>query len=242
MLTSLESSFCFILVRPQMGENIGAAARAMANFGISDMRLVAPRDGWPNDRAISLASKAFDGYVQVRVFDTLAEAMEGVHYAYATTARRRDLEKPGFSPKEAVEHGAARAANIAIIFGPERTGLENNEISECQALIHIPTMEGFSSLNLGQSALLMGYEIMLNSLGPTPPALSRPLSSVAPYEQFEFMFTRLQTTLEDRDFFKEASLKPTILKNIKTMFMRAEMSEQEIKTFHGILSALAGKL
>ncbi|RJL05589.1 RNA methyltransferase, partial [Paracoccus siganidrum] len=148
-----------ILVRPQMGENIGAAARAMLNFGLTRLRLVAPRDGWPNPRAVAMASGAAGRVLdQARVYPTLAEAMEGIDYAFATTARGRELTKPVFTPASAMEKARAHDGNCAIIFGPERAGLENEDVARANAIVTVPVNPEFASLNLAQAVLLMGYE------------------------------------------------------------------------------------
>lgn len=226
-----------ILTRPQMGENIGAAARAMANFGLTTMRIVNPRDGWPNKAATSMASGAFDeGHVKAELFDTLAEALHDVNYAYATTARLRDLAKPVMIPRTAAEDATARLTDqqVAFVFGPERTGLENEEVVQCQQLVTVPTAPNFSSLNLGQCVLLIAHELF-NARGHI--AAEAP-HAPARQKDFNALYDRLDGLLEDGRFFREAALRPTMTRNIKTMLMRAEMSEQEVRTYHGILSAL----
>ncbi len=149
-----------ILTRPQMGENIGAAARAMLNFGLTDLRLVAPRDGWPKTRAIAMASGAAGQVLdRARVYPTLAEAMADIDFAYATTARGRELTKPVLTPATAMADGRARVAageRIAIIYGPERAGLENDDVARANAIITVPVNPDFPSLNLAQAVLLNG--------------------------------------------------------------------------------------
>ncbi len=230
----------FILVRPQMGENIGAAARAMANFGLRDLRIVAPRDGWPSVAATANSAGAFDEMDEVKVFDTLNAATADLNHLFATTARDRVMAKPVFTPAAAIEDTLKRAGQkIGFVFGPERTGLENDEIVLCQSIIMIPTNPVFASLNLAQTALLIGYEF-IRATNNTP-ALAPAQEIPATQDKLDEMFTRLQTELENNQFFKTDELKPTMLRNIRTMFMRGEWSEQEIRTFHGILSALSGK-
>ena len=227
-----------ILTRPQMGENIGAAARAMANFGLGRMRIVNPRDGWPNDAATSMASGAFDeGHVEAELFDTLEDALHDVSYAYATTARRRDLAKPMMIPRAAAEDATARLndSQVAFVFGPERTGLENEEVVQCQQLITVPTAPDFSSLNLGQCVLLVAHELF-NARGHTP---TESPHAPAPQEEFNAFFDRFDGLLDEGRFYREEGLRPTMTRNIRTMMLRAEMSEQEIRTYHGILSALS---
>ena len=230
-----------LLVRPQMGENIGAAARAMANFGLTDLRLIAPRDGWPNDRAMDMASGAFDHMPAPRVFDSLAAASADLHHLYATTARRRDLVKPVFTPDAAVTDGLTKAGQTGFVFGPERTGLENDDLSLCHALITIPTNPNFSSLNLGQSVLLMAYAYMQSTHDQKPRTL--PLGDSFPATQADLIgfYNRLETALDENGFFKSPGLKPTMIRNIRAIFARAEMTEQEVRTLHGVLSALTNK-
>ncbi|MGB3148857.1 MAG: RNA methyltransferase, partial [Paracoccaceae bacterium] len=152
----------FILVRPQMGENIGAAARAMLNFGLSHMRLVDPRDGWPNPRAVSMASGAAGRVLDYAgVFPSVPAAIGDCAYVFATTARGRDLTKPVMTPERAMEHARALSAGgqkVAFLFGPERAGLENEDIVRANAIISVPVNPDFPSLNLGQAVLLCAYE------------------------------------------------------------------------------------
>ena len=148
-----------ILVRPQMGENIGAAARAMLNFGLTEMRLVEPRDGWPNPRAVAMASGAAGQVLDAaRVYPTLAEAMEGIDFAFATTARGRELSKPVHTPATAMEMARAYPGRCAIIFGPERTGLENDDVARANAIVTVPVNPDFPSLNLAQAVQLLAYD------------------------------------------------------------------------------------
>lgn len=223
-----------------MGENIGAAARAMLNFGLTDLRIVAPRDGWPNQAATDNGAGAFD-VIDARVFDTLQEALADCHYAYATTARLRDMVKPVMRPAPAMDDAKARAAegqNIALVFGPERTGLENDDVALCHALINVPTNPDFSSLNLAQCVLLIAYawhsagDAQKSSLGENLPATQ---------EKQEEFFKRLEEELESSGFFRDEGLKPTMVRNIRNMLSRGEMTDQELRTFHGMISALIGK-
>ncbi len=151
----------FVLVRPQMGENIGAAARAMWNFGLDRMRLVDPRDGWPNPKADAMASGAGRLLDEAQFFKTTAEALEDCTYVFATTARQRGLTKPAFSPEGAMKLAAekiAKGEKIAVLFGPERAGMENDDIARANAVINVPVNPEFASLNLAQCVLLTAYE------------------------------------------------------------------------------------
>ncbi len=223
-----------------MGENIGAAARAMANFGLRELRIVAPRDGWPSDAATANAAGAFDEMDEVRVFDTLQAATADLNYLFATTARTRVMAKPVFTPAAAIEDTLRRTEQkVGFVFGPERTGLENDEIVLCQGIVTIPTNPVFASLNLAQTALLIGYEFIRAT--NDAPALQPAQDIPATQDRLDEMFARLQGELEEAKFFKTEELKPTMLRNLRTMFMRGEWSDQEVRTFHGILSALSKK-
>lgn len=227
----------FILVRPQMGENIGAAARAMLNFGMTDLRLVAPRDGWPSEPATANGAGAFD-VIDVKVFATMQEAVADLHYLFATTARPRDIAKEVYTPAAAIEATIKSNQKTGFVFGAERTGLENDEIALCQSIVTIPTNPDFSSLNIAQSVLLMAYEFerSKNAVAPLTPAHDAP----ATQDKLEEMLMRLQTELESGQFFKTETLKPTMLRNLRAMFLRGNWSDQEVRTFHGIISALMG--
>lgn len=238
----LTSQVSFILVNPQMGENIGAAARGMMNFGLTDLRIVAPRDGWPNHKAIEMSAGAFDHMPAPTVFDTLEQASADLNKLYATTARRRDMVKPVFTPDAAIVDGMAICAEplskIGFVFGPERTGLENDDLSRCNAIINVPTHPDFSSLNLGQCVLLIAYAISNRAEGTE--GLTLPMSDSAPVslEKMDEFLARLEGALEDGRFFKAEDMKPTMIRNIRNIFMRGDLSDQEVKTLHGIVSAL----
>ncbi len=232
---------CIILVHPQMGENIGAAARAMLNFGLDDLRLVAPRDGWPNPRAVDMASGAFEKMPAVRVFESLQDAAADLHMLYATTARVRDMVKPVFTPMAAAHDAKARkdaGQNVGFVFGPERTGLENEDVMRCQAVITIPTNPEFSSLNLGQSVLLVANAAAQASDDTPPAQMSYGDSEAVSHGKLEDFLVRLEDELDSGGFFKAANLKPTMVKNIRAMFTRADLSDQEVKTLHGVVSSL----
>ena len=225
-----------VLVHPQMGENIGAAARAVLNCGLVELRLVKPRDGWPSEPAQAMSSGALDKMPPVQVFETTAEAIADCHYVYATTARLRDMEKPVMTAREAATDMHARGEQkTAILFGPERAGLTNDDVALAHAAITIPLNPEFSSLNLAQAVLLCAYEysVAAESFDDAPkthtPALQK---------DFEDMFLRLEQVLDDHHFFRSDEMKPTTSRNLRAMLSRAEMTEQEVRTFHGIITAL----
>ncbi|MGB0719765.1 MAG: RNA methyltransferase, partial [Bdellovibrionales bacterium] len=238
------SSVSIILVRPQMGENIGAAARAMLNFGFADLRIVSPRDGWPNARAVDTASGAFDQMPPPRVFDDLPGALADLHHVYATTARPRDLVKPVLTPEGVLEDSTSRLENsqrIGIVFGPERTGLENDDLALCNTLVTIPANPDFSSLNLGQCVLLMVSTLGRLAFDQSATPLDHGDSGAVTHDKLEEFLIRLEGELDSAGFFKAQGLKPTMIRNIRAIFTRADLSDQEVRTLHGIVSALIGK-
>lgn len=232
-----------ILVNPQMGENIGAAARAMLNFGLTDLRIVNPRDGWPNETAIANASGAFDIMPAPQIFDDVASALKDCHTVYATTARPRDMVKKVFTPESAAQEIVkqhSEGLKTAILFGAERTGLTNDEIVQADHIISIPTNPDFWSLNLAQSVLLISHEI--HKLQVSVESIETPTgdSVTATHEELDGMLLRLEDELEKKNFFRSKDLKPTMLRNIRNIFTRTQMTEQEVRTMQGIISALIG--
>jgi len=232
-----------ILIAPQMGENIGASARAMCNFGLSELRLVNPRDGWPSDSATANAVGAFDIMSAVEVFDNTAEALKPYHTIYATTARARDMRKPVFTARQAagdIAEKQTQGLRTAIMFGGERAGLTNEDIALSTNIINIPTNPDFSSLNLAQSVLLIANEIFQDT--HDTPAVQTPTGDSAPvtHEELDEMITRLGIELNNHNFFRNPDMKPTMMNNIRTMLTRANLTEQETRTYQGIISALIG--
>jgi tRNA/rRNA methyltransferase len=229
-----------ILSHPQMGENIGAAARAMKNFGLSDLRLIAPQCGWPNDRALVLASGAGDIIERAKLFDTAAEAVADIRLVFATTARDRDVLRDILIPEEAARR--LRAASLeglttAILFGGERAGLDNDEMSLAEAAITIPTAE-FPSLNLGQAVLLIGYE-WLKSADTTPPARQRKtIAQPASRADLVSLFEHLERELDAAQFLFPPEKKETMVRNIRAMILRSHLSDQEVRTIRGMIVAL----
>lgn len=237
--------FSVILCNPQMGENIGAAARAMLNFGLTDLRLINPRDGWPNEKAYTMSADALDLMPPVQVFSTLPEAIADLHFILGTTARPRDMVKPRYSPRSAALEIKLRAKNrqkTGILFGAERMGLLNDEVTSCHGTITIATNPEFPSLNLGQSVLLMAYE-SANALAHQPEDKHSYTgdSFPAPSGEIETFLARLEKELDEGGFFRTASLRPHALRNIRNIFTRSDITEQELRTLHGILTALGRK-
>lgn len=234
-----------ILVRPQMGENIGAAARAMLNFGLTDLRLVAPRDGWPNPAAVAMASGAAGRVLdRARVFPTLAKAMADIDHAYATTARGRELTKPVHTPAAAMEDARARVAaggRVALVFGPERAGLENDDVARANAIVTVPVNPDFPSLNLAQAVLLLGYEWGRDRLPAQPaPAGRRPAGEEpATRIEIEKLADHWEQRLEAARFFfppdKAASMRLTL----RNLWARLPLTRADVQIFHGVIRQMA---
>ncbi len=233
-----------VLVNPQMGENIGTSARAMFNCALTDLRLVNPRDGWPSAQADATASGAFELMPPVQVFEKTADALSDCHYVYATTARPRDMVKPVFTAKGAAEDMHKRIADgqkIAVLFGAERSGLDNEDVSLAHAVITVPLNPAFTSLNLAQGVLLVAYE-WLQAKNKTPARQQTDRGSLpASHDELNDMFERLETELDKHHFFRDEHHKPIMSRNLRNMLSRAEMTEQEVRTFQGVISALTGK-
>ncbi|MEM9420927.1 MAG: RNA methyltransferase [Pseudomonadota bacterium] len=226
-----------ILVRPQMGENIGAAARAMLNFGISSMRLVAPRDGWPNPKAKAMASGAGVVIDSVRVFDSVADAVADCDHVVATTARQRGLFLPVHTPQEVgpvLRGWSAQGRRSAILFGAEKTGLETDELAMADALITIPVNPAFSSLNLAQAVLLLAYE--WSQAGERDPLFTSPYDAApAPRAAQEGMVEHLFEALDRVGYFYPEARRLTLERNIRTLFTNAKLTEPETRLFRGMV-------
>lgn len=232
-----------VLTHPQMGENIGASARAMLNCGVSELRIVNPRDGWPNERADAMSAGALSVMPPVSVHATTEDAIADLHFIYATTARPRDMVKQVMTARSAASDMRARVADgqrVGILFGAERSGLVNDDIAMSGVVITIPLNPGFASLNLAQAVLLVAYEWLMAgettmnqlTVGDSFPATQDAMTELA---------RRLEEELESGGFFRAPDMKPTVLRNIRALLSRAQMTDQEVKTFHGMISALVGK-
>ena len=236
-----------ILVRTQLGENIGAAARAMLNCGLADLRLVEPRDGWPNVKALGAASGADAVLNGVRVCATVAEAVADLNVVHATTARPRELLKPELAPRAAVtamREAAEEGARLGFLFGPEKAGLRNEELVLADAIVRIPLNPAFASLNLAQAVLIMAYEWRLAS-GPLEEAEEPPppTGSTRPATKEEVLhfFEHLEGALDDRNFFPTAEMRPRMVLNMRTMFERVSLTRQDVQTLRGVVRALTGE-
>ncbi len=228
----------FVLVRPQMGENIGAAARAMLNFGLDHMRLVAPRDGWPNPAAVAMASGAGRVLERAMVVGDLPAALGDCTHVYATTARRRELTKPVLTPQQAMADAHARiraGQRVAVLFGPERAGRENDDVARANTIVSVPVNPEFASLNLGQSVLLMAYEWGQQAALPVAEA---PAATPASHVEVERLAAHWQQRLEEAGFFfppqKAAGMKVTL----RNMWSRLALTSADVRMFHGMLRQL----
>jgi tRNA/rRNA methyltransferase len=230
-----------VLVRPQLGVNIGSAARAMLNCGLADLRLVAPREGWPNEHARASASGADVVLERTRVFATLNEAVADLQVLYATTARARDMVKPVLTPRRAVEKIRAEGAEglkIGILFGPERTGLENDEVALASAAVSVPLNPDYSSLNLAQAVLLLGYEWYQAGIEKPPPAREWTENEPATGESVIAFYEHLEAELDRAGFLYPPEKKAGMILNIRNVFARARLTDQEVRTLRGVVKAL----
>src|SRR6185437_13813658 len=232
-----------ILVEPQLGENIGMAARAMGNFGLTRLRIVNPRDGWPNVHARRAASGADHILDHAELFDTVVEAVADCTLLFATTARAHDQAKPVVGPEGAAREIVARAGQgdgeVGILFGRERSGLLNEEVAIANRIITFPVNPGFASLNLAQAVLLMGYEwFKLSTAGALPfamPERSEPTSQ----HQMDAFFDNLVRELDKVEFLRPAEKRETMLVNLRNMYTRMDPTKQDMHTLHGVVMAIA---
>jgi len=231
---------CVILNEPQLAENIGAVARVMANFGLSDLRMVRPRDGWPQERAWASASGADWPLNNARIFSTLEEAAADLQVLYATTARPRETQLPVITPREmAAELNAASTAGqtTGMLFGGERAGLETADIALCRAIVTIPIDPKFRSLNLAQAVALTAYEWRMTIADRLPTALVAE-AEPAPLAEVVGMYEHLEAELEASGFFFPPEKKPSMIRNLRVIFARAHLSTQEARTLRGVITAL----
>ncbi|QNA87135.1 RNA methyltransferase [Sphingomonas sp. So64.6b] len=227
-----------VLVRPQLGENIGKAARAMLNFGLTEMRLVSPRDGWPNPSAGPAASGADIVLEQAGVFDSVADAVADCAHVYATTVRKRGVTKPVVTPERAAADIHAAPGRSAILFGPERSGLETDDVALARTIVTVPINAEFGSLNLAQAVILVAYEWSKGINLASPPETDLP--GPAPHEELEGMILQLDAMLEAAHFFYPPDRTPVTKRTLRTLLTKPGWSSQEVRTFRGVLSALRG--
>jgi tRNA/rRNA methyltransferase len=230
-----------ILVAPQLAMNIGAVARVMANFGLSDLRLVNPRDGWPQEKAWASASGADWPLNAARVFDRLEEAVSDLQRLYATTARPRELQLPVATPRAAAADWAAAAAagqGVGLVFGGERAGLETADVALCQTVVTIPIDPRFRSLNLAQAVAVNAYEWRLTQSEDAPPAF-RPVAAPAERGAMHGLFGHLERELQASGFFHPPEKTPAMVQNLRSALSRAHFTDQEVRTLRGVITALS---
>jgi tRNA/rRNA methyltransferase len=228
-----------ILAEPQMGENIGATARAMANFGLSDLRLVRPRDTWPNKKAYPMAAGADHILDAARVFDSVAEAARDLTALFATTARTRTMVKPVVTPDEAGQRCAAEleaGRRCGYLFGGEKSGLDNEDVTLCDAIITIPT-SAFSSLNLAQAVLLCSYSWFTTKKTPVSVAADE-LNQPATKEDLQALYEHLERELDAAGFLYPPEKRPSMVRNLRNIWARAGLVDQEVRTLRGVITAL----
>jgi tRNA/rRNA methyltransferase len=231
-----------VLVEPQLGQNIGTAARAMANFGLSRLRLVKPRDGWPDIQATRAASGADHVLDGVQLYDTLADAIADCQFVLATTARAHDQAKPVVGPEEAAREIAPRVAaneTVAVVFGRERWGLMNDEVGLADRILTYPVNPAFASLNLAQAVLVIAYEYFKLAGGGALPFSMPVRSAPAGKEQLFAFFADLEAELEKVEFFRPPEKRPTMTINLRNIFARMQPTSQDIQTLHGVVMAIA---
>ena len=225
-----------VLVRPQLGENIGKAARAMLNFGLSEMRLVAPRDGWPNPSAGPAASGADLVLEQAQVFDTLADAVADCAHVYATTVRKRGLVKPVVTPEVAAREIHAAEGRTAILFGPERSGLETDDVAVARKIVTVPINPEFGSLNLAQAVILVAYEWSKHVALESPPLTE--LDPPAPQAELDGLVGHLERLLTDAGYFFPPDRVPATKRTLRSVLTKPGWNANEVRTLRGVLSAL----
>jgi tRNA/rRNA methyltransferase len=226
-----------VLVRPQLGENIGKVARAMLNFGLTDLRLVAPRDGWPNPAAGPAASGSDVVLERAQVFDTVQDAISDCSTVYASTVRRRDLVMPVLTPDAMAKAVASSITRSAILFGPERSGLETEEVALANAIVTVPINPEFASLNLAQAVILLAYEWSKGSALAVPP--EKELEPPAPHGELDGLVRQLEEALDEKGYFHPPSRTQATKNTLRTIFTKTGWSSREVKAVRGVIRALA---
>ena len=230
-----------ILARPQMAENIGAAARAMMNCGLYDLRLVNPRDGWPNAAALPMAAGGSHIIENAMVFDSVASAAHDISFMAAASARRRDMPMVGLDPRAATARILAHSGTCALLFGPEASGLDNDEVIQADVLVTASLNPEYPSLNLAHAVLLMAWEwraAMLQAADTATAPEPIAVDDISSISDRDFFYQRLEKELDEGGFFSTAEMAPVVKRNIRALFNRAAPSRQEISTLHGIIQAL----
>ncbi|NRB18608.1 MAG: RNA methyltransferase [Rhodobacteraceae bacterium] len=237
-MPSQTSQPAFVLVRPQMGENIGAAARAMWNFGLDRMRIVAPRDGWPSAKAVAMASGAGRLLDEAQLSPDVPGALADCSFVFATTARHRDLTKPVFSPEAAMKLAAEKIAageKVAVLFGPERAGLENEDVAKANAIISVPVNPAYGSLNLGQCVLLVAYEWQRQVGEIEHQVVEMGKADWATGVEIEKLSDHYEARLGDAGFFYPTDKAPNMKLNLRNLWSRMALTNVDVQMLHGIM-------
>ncbi|MDC0737162.1 RNA methyltransferase [Cognatishimia sp. SS12] len=228
----------FVLVRPQMGENIGGAARAMWNFGLDRMRIVDPRDGWPNQKAVAMSSGAGRLLDEAQLCKTVPEAIADCTYVFATTARMRDMTKPVMTPEHAMQIAREKIAageKVAVLFGPERAGLENDDIAPANAIINVPVNPQYASLNLAQCVLLTAYEWMRGSVDVAPERVEMAKTVWANQSEVEALAGHYEERMEEAGFFFPDHKVESMKLNLRNMWSRLPLTRADVQMLHGMM-------
>lgn len=230
-----------ILVNPQLGENIGAAARVMLNFGLDDLRLISPRDGWPNQSAVDTAKSAVKVIENAKVFSSLKDACHDITELYATTARPRDMVKNVVTPRKCAENIRKAGGRSAIMFGPERSGLSNDDIVLADSICTIPVSDEYTSLNLAQAVSIISYEWFTFADKTPEEEFDIGDLAFATKEEIAGFLSHLESELDKTDFFKIPDKKPKMLRNLSNLFIRARLTDQDVRSLRGVIRSLVGR-
>ena len=232
-----------VLVDPQLGENIGMVARAMLNCGLSKLRLVRPRDGWPNPAAVAAASGADEVLERAQLFADPASAIADMKHVYAASARQRGMVKPVVTPRQAaveMRAAASRGEAVGLLFGPERSGLTNDDVALADTLLEVPLNPAFASLNLAQAVLVIGHEWFQAANDSEARRLETCGAPPADKAELINFFQRLENALDEAGFLHPPEKRPVMVRNLRNMIQRMTPTDQDLRTLHGIISALRG--
>jgi tRNA/rRNA methyltransferase len=236
-----ENTLTIILVEPQLGQNIGSVARAMLNFGLTDLRIVNPRDGWPNPKALPSAAGADEILEKAKIYTSTLEAIGDLNRLFATSNRTPDMIKSIYTPALALQQlvsTAQQGQKVGILFGGERCGLRNEEISLCEALIRIPTSDDFSSLNLAHAVVIIAHEWFAQTASSPFELFRTGRTRLATREDLGRLFHHLEEELDRTGFLRHPKKRAIMLRNIRNTFQRANLTEQEVRTLRGIIKSL----
>ena len=232
-----------VLIGPQLGENIGTAARAMLNCGVSELRLVDPRDGWPNQKALAAAAGADEVLDGAQLYATTEEAVSDLNLVYATTARRRDMLKVVVTPRQAAAEmrAAEPKSRVGVLFGPERKGLNNDDVVLADKIIEVPLNPAFSSLNLAQAVLVVAYEWRMAGDDTEPSTMPDGQTRPATKQELLHLFEHLEGELDEAGFLYPPEKRPSMVRNLRNIFQRADLRDQEVRTLRGVIADLSKK-